>query len=245
MYETDITPPPVAPSPRQFLIPSHSIVWTYGLLGINLVVFVLTVLEGGGLVVNGGLIPRLVLYGQFWRLVTSAFLHGDILHIFTNLYALYYLGLHIERHFGSLRFLAVYAFALLGASVFVLLFSPLDTITVGASGAIMGVLGGLVIYYWKHRDFIAGGRQNLERLVRVAVLNLAIGLLPQVSLWGHLGGFLAGVTLSWAIYPRYHGVADPEPHLEVAPLDKNAWGATGIVVVIWLFLLIFSLWIRG
>jgi rhomboid protease GluP len=191
------------PHPR-LRLPSHPVRVTYGLLALNVLVFVIDMLLNGLLTQLGALLPAWVgRYGEWWRLITTGFLHADLLHIAFNMYALYNLGRLLERFYGSIRVSVIYALSLMGSSTLVLLLSSPDVPTVGASGAIMGMLGGLLAYYWRYRDSLVGGRNYLNQLIRLALINIGIGLLPGISMWGHAGGFLAGLGVGWALHPRY------------------------------------------
>ncbi len=197
--------PPYAPQPRpRMRLPSHPVIVTYGVLVLNVVVFAIDALLNSQLTRLGALLPAWVgRYGEWWRLITAGFLHADLLHIAFNMYALYNLGRLLERFYGSARTSILYILSLIGSSTLVLLLSSPEVPTVGASGAIMGMLGGLLAYYWRYRDALAGGRNYLNQLIRLALINIGIGLLPGISMWGHAGGFLAGLGVGWALHPRY------------------------------------------
>lgn len=218
---------------------------TYALIALNALIFVGDYLSGRLYFQWGALMPAaVVMFNQWWRVLAAGFLHADIAHIGFNLYALYGLGSLMERFFGTRRFLAVYFTGLLGSSALVTLFSPLLIPTVGASGAIMGVLGGLVVYYWMYNQRIPQGRSVLNELARMAVINIGIGLLPGISWWGHLGGFLAGALTGWCVYPRYDdaGYAAKLPVLPLSPAaQRGGWLAVGG----WLLLLLIAALTRG
>jgi membrane associated rhomboid family serine protease len=200
-------------------------------IGINGLVFGIDMLTNQQVTLYGALMPILVLqYKQWWRLLTSGFLHADIIHIAFNLYAFYNLGLLTERFLGTRRFLATYGLSLVGCSVLVTLFSDLRTLTVGASGAIMGVLGAMVIFFWKYRDQLLGGRGFLNQLIRMALINIGIGLLPGISWWGHLGGFLAGMASGLVLLPQYQISDWQVTQLELRPLSGRNWAGLAAVI---------------
>ena len=177
---------------------------TLALIGINVLIYIANLASGNAVTLFGALVPLLVVrYQQWWRLIVSGFLHADLMHIGLNLYAFYGLGQLAERFFGKKQLIAIYGFSLLGASTLVTLFSPLNTPTVGASGAIMGVLGALVALFWTYREELAGGRGFLNRLIQMALINIGIGLLPGISWWGHLGGFVFGALTGLLLLPRF------------------------------------------
>jgi membrane associated rhomboid family serine protease len=189
---------------------------TFVLIGINILVFVADLLLRNAVTDFGALVPLLVVeYRQWWRLIAAGFLHADFMHIALNLYAFYGLGRLAERFFGTGQLIAVYGLSLFGASTLVTLFSPLVTPTVGASGAIMGVLGALVIFFRTYREQLVGGRGFLNGLIRMALINIGIGLLPGISWWGHLGGFAFGALTGLVVIPRATQRCVPLPSGEV------------------------------
>ncbi len=170
---------------------------SYTLIAVNLAVFVL---QMGNRALQGKLAlwPVVVAgltsgHQEYYRLISSAFAHGGILHIAFNMYALYILGPPMERHLGRLRFAALYLLSALGGSVVVYLFSPLNAATVGASGAIFGLFGATLV---------ASRRLNLDVrwLVGLIVVNLAITFtVPGISWQGHIGGLVTGAAVA-AVY---------------------------------------------
>jgi membrane associated rhomboid family serine protease len=181
---------------------------TYALIAINVIAFLaegrLTGGNGGGaenlfnrgaLLGSGiesgpaghGLTYVGVAYGQWWRIVTGGFLHVNLLHIAFNMYLLYLLGQILEPALGSVRFAAVYLVSLLGGSLVALLVSPHE-LTVGASGAVFGLMAAVLLE--------ARARQipELQRWVTVLILfNLAFSFVyPDISWGGHVGGLISG-----------------------------------------------------
>jgi membrane associated rhomboid family serine protease len=148
---------------------------------------------------EGALFPAAVLqYGQWWRVFTSAFLHGGLLHIGVNMISLWYLGRFIEFALGSWRTLLVYVVSLVAAGLGVVYLSPPTTFTLGASGAIFGLFGALFAIGFKL------GKPGME-LVRantgILVLNLIITFtVPSISWQAHVSGLLTGFVLTYAIY---------------------------------------------
>ena len=143
-----------------------------------------------------------ILSGEVWRLVTPIFLHVSIPHIFVNMYSLYAIGPAVERFFGTPRFLITYLQAGIAGIIFSLALSPYPS--AGASGAIFGMLGALAAFLYRHRGLFGRfGRLQLRQIILVAFLNLGLGLMPGIDNWGHLGGLVAGATLSWWLGPRF------------------------------------------
>jgi len=232
--------------PRRLKLPQFPSRATYLLIAINAVVFLLDMLLGSLLTMHGALVPILVIgYGQWWRLIAGGFLHVNLIHIAMNLYALYGLGRLMERFFGLKRFVAVYGFSLLGCSILVTLFSDLKTPTLGASGAIMGILGALLIYFWKYRNLLLGAQGFLGQLGRMALINIGIGLLPGISWWGHLGGFLAGAAAGAVLLPKYAHPNWAAEYLELQELSGGARLGIAAVAAAELGLLALAFWWRS
>lgn len=165
---------------------------TYSLIAANVAVFVLQ-MGSRALQYKLALFPVAVAGGQYYRLITSAFMHYGIVHILFNMWALYVLGPPLEQHLGRLRFAALYLLSALGGSVVVYLFSPLNAATAGASGAIFGLFGATLV---------AAKRLNLDVrwLVGLIVINLVITFsVPGISWQGHLGGLITGAVVA-AVY---------------------------------------------
>jgi rhomboid protease GluP len=176
---------------------------TYTLLAVNLLVFGLTRWVGQDVAFEwGAKINRAILDGQYWRLVTPIFLHAGVVHLFFNSYALYVLGPSVERPFGHVRFLAVYMLAGVAGTLASLHFN--QGMSVGASGAIFGLIGAMVAFLYQNRAiFGQAGRAGLRRAIEMTIINLLISLTPGIDLWGHAGGLIGGLLLALAIGPRY------------------------------------------
>jgi membrane associated rhomboid family serine protease len=130
-------------------------------------------------------VPFLVDFGQWWRLITAAFLHIGPVHLALNMLALLVFGSELERLLGRWRFLTLYLVSILGGATAIQLFGVPDQAVAGASTAIYGLLGGLGVV-------MVARRQDLRGLLTLLAINLFISFLPGVSLIGHLGGLVAG-----------------------------------------------------
>jgi membrane associated rhomboid family serine protease len=165
---------------------------TYALLAINVAVYLLWEHGSIGRVptanfVDGAIIPSAIADGEWYRMVTGAFLHASGLHIAFNMYALFVLGPILETRFGPLRFLGIYGAGALWGSVGAVLLSSENTPTVGASGAIFGLMAALFIVERRHGGPVLGG------VGMVIAFNLIITFsLPGISIGGHLGGLVGG-----------------------------------------------------
>jgi len=165
---------------------------TYALIALNVGVFVLQV-ASPGLERQLALWPPAVAAGQFYRLVSSAFVHYGATHLLFNMWALYVVGPPLERWLGPLRFGALYALSGLGGSVLAYLLSPLNSATAGASGAVFGLFAA---------TFVLARRLQLDArgVVVVIGINLAFTFFArsQISWQGHVGGLVTGALVSAA-----------------------------------------------
>lgn len=181
-----------------------SAVVSYTVLAISIAVFLLPLLLPGAqrlVQLFGAQINPLVAEGQWWRLLTAAFLHANTTHILFNMWALYVFGPQLEREVGSLPFLGLYAgSALAGGALFYVL-APSGN-AVGASGAIFGLFGAWLVAAYRGRHTTAG-QANFRQLLVLLGINLALPLVPGFNIaWqAHLGGLLAGlvVALAWGV----------------------------------------------
>jgi membrane associated rhomboid family serine protease len=149
--------------------------------------------------------PAIADQGEYWRLVTGGFLHANLLHIFFNMYLLWILGQMLEPMFGSGRFAALYFTALLWGSFGALAVTP-DANTVGASGAVFGLMGAAAV------ELRSRGVNPFKTDIGVLIIfNLALSfLLAGISIGGHIGGLiggaLAGMALGYADSRRSRGL---------------------------------------
>ncbi len=183
-------------------VPAERAVVTPVLIAINLALFVLTVIQAQSLMQNELApieqdsmmwTPGVVFNGEWWRLLTSGFFHIGPLHVAVNMFSLWVLGRDIELLLGRVRFLAVYVLSLFGGSVAVMLFDQIDRPSAGASGAIYGLLGGLLVAVLRLR------LNPVPALVVIAV-NIAISIgIPNISLLAHLGGLVVGALVTAAM----------------------------------------------
>ncbi len=167
------------------------------LIGINLLAFLLTAVQAQSAMdlsdsaayQHGALLPIEVASGEYWRLLTAGFLHANLIHIATNMISLYILGIPLERILGRGRFLLIYLLSLLGGSISVMLFSGLFTPTIGASGAIYGLMGALLVTF-KRLNY------ELRPLLIVLALNVYVTFqFAGISWQGHLGGLVVGAIV--------------------------------------------------
>jgi membrane associated rhomboid family serine protease len=154
-----------------------------------------SIFEKGSLFATGWFTPTSgVAHGEWWRLFTAMFLHASFFHLAVNMYSLYFVGSIMEQVIGRWRFLLLYLASGLAGSAGALVLSPL-TPTVGASGAIFGVLGGLFIL--ERRRHIATGGQVAGLIVLNLVITFAFS--SSISVGGHVGGLIGGMILMLAL----------------------------------------------
>ena len=175
---------------------------TYVLIALNVLIFFgarsspgaaddLTLFASGRFEFGGPL--HGVAEGEYWRLISSGFLHTEFWHVGLNMLALYWLGRMIEPALGHARFVAIYLTSLLTGSLLVLILQP-DVQTLGASGAVYGLLGAAIVMA-RNRDIdlIQSG------LLPILGLNFVITLLFGFSLAGHVGGLLGGLLVTFVV----------------------------------------------
>lgn len=266
-------PPPVPPAdalterrrPQRlwFRIPAEKPVLTIGILAVLVLVFLLTMLVGGGsldatentnvLLRMGAKENDLVVQGDWWRLITATFLHAGFLHIALNGWALYIIGMDLEAFFGRWRFAVVYAISGLAGSVASFAFTPYFAVGVGASGAIFGLIGALAVFYGINRSLF-GKRGNFQfwNIVVVIVLNLGLGVsgIFPIDNSAHVGGLIAGTVAGFVLCPRYqlgdwlNPIVRKLTNTNKSPLSWLAAALIGMIVIV-LFFIILLLYKQG
>jgi rhomboid protease GluP len=198
------------------------------LIGFGIEVLTGAWLDGRKLAELGAIAPYFVfIEGEYWRLLTAMFLHGDgtvggdVLHLLMNLIALFQLGTLYELMFGTKRFTVIYFVTGLVASIVSLLMPPHGP-SVGASGAIFGIMGAFVFSILRSPRFRheRAARGVVNQVVFWALANIVIGMrIPQIDNSAHIGGLVAGLLIG-ALWP--HRVPPPPPTqvvVDVAPSD--------------------------
>jgi membrane associated rhomboid family serine protease len=173
----------------------------FGLIALNTAIYLLTAVQAGSpqdnqlapLFTDWSLYPPAVAAGQWWRLFTSGFLHFGPIHLLFNMLALWVIGRDFELVLGRTRFLAVYLSGLLGGSAAALVFGSLAAQTAGASGAVFGLMGGLAVVLRRLR-------QPPGPALTMIGINLVLSVVvPNISIWGHLGGLAVGAVVTAAM----------------------------------------------
>ena len=188
---------------------------TKALIAINVLVFLINLAQGsslgqtsGSLFEKGALFVSTPFYpggladDQWYRLITAAFLHGNLIHLGMNMFVLWIVGAPVEQAIGRGRYLALYIVSGLAGSAGAIIFSPY-AVTVGASGAIFGILGAALVLE-AQRNYVLGG-QAAGLIVVNLVLTFAI---PNISIGGHVGGLVGGALSMLALsrFGRTHAI---------------------------------------
>jgi rhomboid protease GluP len=210
-YEQPSEQPPIQdraipPRPRsKFILRAKKPYVTNTILVVTILVFVLQYISTYLFNIDypmafGAKINSAITAGQYWRLLTPVFVHGNLMHIAFNMYALYIIGRGIELYYGHLEYTLLYFLSGIGGTLFSYYLS--QNASVGASGAIFGLIAADAILLYKNKEILGpGAKKMLERSVMVIVINLLIGLSPGIDNWGHVGGMMIGIIFAWFAGP--------------------------------------------
>ncbi len=175
---------------------------TYSLIIINLIVFLFTILDYAGVINMFANYYENVQNGEIWRLITCMFVHANIIHIASNMYALFAIGPMVEKYYGKLKYLLIY----LGSGILGSLFSVVlsNNVSVGASGAIFGLFGAMLYFGYKYRATLDGFLRS--SIIPVIIINLLLSfLMTNIDVFAHIGGLIGGLLISYTL-----GVANKE-----------------------------------
>lgn len=177
---------------------------TYFLIIINVIVFALMYVYGNGsedldtLIKFGANYIPLVKSGEYYRILTSAFLHIGAAHLIFNMYALYVAGSQIEYIYGKAKYIFIYLISALMGSLFTVALSSDNVVAAGASGAIFGLFGSLLYFGYNYRGYM--GNVLISQIVPVVILNLFIGFSnPNIGNAAHIGGLIGGYLISMVL----------------------------------------------
>jgi len=187
---------------------------TYGLIGLNVLVWIATVVKGAGvantsaekLLLWGGNAASEFQRGEWWRLLTATFLHSGLMHVTMNMIGLASAGITVERVYGHRQFILLYLGSGLIGSALSLHFSAQHAVSVGASGAVFGITGALLVGMYQHRKQLpsAFGKQTLSSLGFFIVYSLMQGFAKQgIDNAAHIGGLLGGCLLAYVLPERF------------------------------------------
>jgi rhomboid protease GluP len=239
---------PVSPAPavrpQAVPVPGVRPVWTYAILAATCLVFLGQWTLGDSFTYYGLKIDALIRQGETWRFVTPIFFHGGLIHLFFNMYALYNIGPRIERPLGYDLFLVVYLYSGVAGVAASFVMTPDNSL--GASGAIFGLIGSLAVFLYRHsRLFGSIGRSMLYNVIFIIVINLAISNLPGIDIWGHIGGLAAGVLITWVLGPVYAIAVDPFTGIPTAVNTNSSLRRLPVILLCLLPLGLAALWLTA
>ncbi len=242
-----LPPPEPAPTTQtvRIALPSLPPTATYAIIGFTAFVYLLqlasvwiwgyAISEIDWLEIYGARFNTAIRAWELWRFITPVFLHGSMAHIFFNMYALLSIGTLLEQHFGHKRFVLLYFLAAFTGNVFSFLFTGENGYSVGASTAVFGLIGAEVIFFYQNRDlFGAQAKQAISNAAFIIAINLFIGLSPGIDNWGHIGGLLGGMILTWFAGPRWAVIGIP-PQMSLADQRESHEIITGTGIVLLIF----------
>lgn len=202
------------------------IVVTYVLIALCTLVYILQILFPS-LTTLGAVNGSLVRSGQVYRLVTGMFMHGSIWHLLCNMYSLYVIGCATENYFGKKKFLLIYFVSGIIGSMFSCIFNT--GWSLGASGAIFGLMGALCYFGYYYRLYM--GKALYSEIIPVIVLNLALSLIvSNIDFYAHIGGLIGGVFITMGLGIK--NKTDKQSSI-------NGWITFGILFVFILYMLFF------
>lgn len=175
---------------------------TLSIIVINILIFMFMYILGNGstdgytLIKFGALYKPLVVNGDYYRLISTAFLHIGIIHLLTNNYSLYVIGCQLESFLGKVKFLTVYLVSAICGSLMSITFS--STISAGASGAIFGLLGSLLYFGYNYRVYL--GNVLKSQIIPLIIFNLGLGfVINGIDNYAHIGGLIGGAIATMAV----------------------------------------------
>lgn len=186
---------------------------SYIIMGICLILYLLTsiasnnfleqdpnVLYNYGALVSSDIIGKN--YLELFRLISSIFLHGGIIHLLCNMYSLYIIGPQLESFFGKIKFIIIYIFSGIVGNLLSMTLLQSNVVSVGASGALFGLLGSLLYFGYHYRVYLSGVIKS--QIIPLIILNLLIGFsVPGINNLAHIGGLLGGTLITMTVGVKY------------------------------------------
>ena len=203
---------------------------TYWLIAVNVILYVIPILFGqyNDLINNYSVWGPAIREGQYYRLLTGIFLQGGILHLLFNCYALYVIGSQVENFLGRIKFAIIYLVAGISGALFSVIFGG-NFASIGASGAIFGLMGALVYFGYHYRVYL--GTVIKSQIIPLIVLNLLLGFcMSGIDNFAHIGGLIGGTLMSIAL-----GVKDKSSWFE----RMNGWIITIIFLAFSIYMAFF------
>jgi len=232
-------PQPPQPSVVRVSTPAVKPYGTYTLIGLTVLIYMLQVL---GQQFNFDIVTSLgikygpyIRAGEIWRLVTPVFLHGSILHIGFNMYALFLFGRGIEGRFGHLRFLVLYFLSAFAGNVLSFVLTP--SASLGASTAVFGLLAAEGVFLIQNRALLREHfRRAFMNIIYMAAINLFFGFtIAGIDNWGHVGGMLGGILFTWFGGPRWK-VEGLYPSVQIVDEREGHGLLAGTIAVLLFFI---------
>ncbi|MCB2293001.1 rhomboid family intramembrane serine protease [Clostridium algoriphilum] len=182
---------------------------TMGIIAVNVVMYIVTAYlsfvyaqgsifnsDTNVLILLGAKVNNLIAQGQYYRFISCMFLHGGIVHLGVNMYSLYAIGPMVEKVYGKAKYIAIYFISGICASIFSYIFST--NVSIGASGAIFGLLGAVLIFAIKSKG--KTGNAFIRSILSVIFINIFIGAtLPNIDNFAHVGGLLGGMIVAFIV----------------------------------------------
>ncbi len=178
------------------------VIITYMLIGILIFIYLLGFLINQAELINMFAVygPFIRKYHEYYRIITGGFLHGNLIHLLSNCYALYIIGSQVESFYGKKKFLIIYFLSLIMGSLLSITLSEYPSI--GASGAIFGLMGSMLYFGYYYRVYI--GSTWKTNILPVILVNLVLGfIIPGIDYLGHLGGLIGGILASMIVELKY------------------------------------------
>ena len=214
---------------------------SYTLIAVSVVFFLLQnkstwFFRADLLLYFGAKINPLILQGEVWRFLTPAFLHGSVLHLAFNMYALFSIGPTLERKYGKTSFLLLYAISAIFGNVLSFLFSP--NVSLGSSTAIFGLIAAQGVYIYKNRHLLGSAARPLLMNVLFSIMvNLFLGFSSSnIDNLGHLGGLAGGSLYAWFAGPSYGIGENIFGENVIVKETKKIFQTAGLILFLALFL---------
>ncbi|GAB4427608.1 MAG: rhomboid family intramembrane serine protease [Anaerolineales bacterium] len=245
-------PPPAQPQPVSVSMPASTPWVTYAIIAVTVFVYLLQGLSDlllgpspvgiNWLEFLGAKFNFFIRQGQLWRFFTPMLLHASLMHIGFNMYALYAFGTGLEQRLGHRRFFLLYILSGFAGSVLSFLFT--EGYSIGASGAIFGLIGAEGVFLYQNRKlFGKQAMKAMQNVIFVVAINLFLGLQPRIDNWGHIGGLLGGLIFSWFASPLWQ-VDGVSPFLRLVDTrePRDVGIGVSLVVIVFCVLAAIGMW---
>ncbi len=236
----DAGPAAPPPGPISLRLPTTTPSLTFGIMGITILVYIVQLLTPNYYYTLdlptflGSKINAAIRAGELWRLITPVLIHGSLLHIGFNMYALFAFGPGLARRVGHFRFLVLYLLGGFAGNVLSFLLS--SGISVGASTAIFGLIAAEGIFLYQNRKLLGNIQGEIGNVITIILINLFLGFSSggRIDNWGHIGGLFGGLIFAWFGGPLWE-VEGVYPLMQLVDRRDFAHVAIGIAVVVFLF----------